>query len=531
MDTVYPHEILEELEKHNHIVTRFPPEPNGFLHIGHVKAMTIDFELANYANGLEGKSGECILRFDDTNPGNDYEKYIEHIKSNVEWMGFTPSKITYTSDYFDKLYELGVELLKNGNGYVCELSGDEISKHRKEKTDSPYRNRSIKENLELFEGMKNGKYSEGQYTMRMKGDLKNPNPCMWDTVFFRVMKKSHPRTGDKWCLYPSYDFSHCIVDSLEGVTHSLCSKEFEVRRESYYWLLDVLKLRKPLVYEFSRLNIDKYNLSKRYIKNLVDTNIVESWEDPSLLTLAALKKRGFTSSSLKKFCVTTGITKVESSVSIDKLYSIISNELDPIVERRVVITDPLEVVIEGFDLLTDFEVRSTFYNYPSYMSKIMNGETEGLAKKYLATRNIDLTETIYINRGDFREVDDKKYYGFAPGKIARLRYNDYFKCTKYDKEGDVVTRIYLEKVIPEKPKKVKGVLLWVNNHSVQLRLNIRGSCDDPYEIVVLNARGEENLSEVTDKIQFEKLGYFTRNYDSKDLITFECICELKSSYK
>ena len=515
MDTVYPPEIINELNKHDHIVTRFPPEPNGFLHVGHVKAMTIDFGLANYANSLDGKSGECILRFDDTNPGNDYDKYIEHIKSNVTWMDFSPSKITYTSDYFDELYELGVKLLKNGNGYICELSGNEISQHRKDKIDSPHKTRSIEDNLRLFEEMKNGKYPEGKYTMRMNGNLKNPNPCMWDTVFFRVMNKSHPRTGDKWCLYPSYDFSHCIVDSLEGVTHSLCSKEFEVRRESYYWLLDVLDLRKPLVYEFARLNIDGYNLSKRYIKELVDTNVVESWEDPSLLTLSALKKRGFTSSSLKRFCEITGITKADSSISIDKLYNLICNELDTSVERRVAITDPLEVVIEKFDVLTDFEIRSTFYNHPTYMGKIMKGDIDGVDEKYLTTRNIDLTETIYINRNDFREVDDKKYYGFAPGKIARLRYNDFFKCTKYDKDGDKIIKIYLERAIPEKPKKVKGVLLWVNNLSIPLKLNIRGVCEDPYEVIVLNARGEENIINLSNRIQFEKLGYFMRNYDDK----------------
>lgn len=531
MNTTYPPEILAELNKHNHIVTRFPPEPNGYLHFGHVKAMVIDFGLANYANSLEGKSGECILRFDDTNPGNNYDQYIEHIKNNVNWMGFIPSRITYTSDYFNKLYELGVKLLSDGNGYICELSGDSISEHRKNKINSPHKIRSIKDNLKLFEEMKNGKHSEGKYTMRMNGNLNNPNPCMWDTVFFRIINKIHPRTGNKWCLYPSYDFSHCIVDSLEGVTHSLCSKEFEVRRESYHWLLQVLEMRKPLVYEFARLNVDGYNLSKRYIKNLVDTNVVKSWDDPSLLTLAALKKRGFTAKSLIHFCETTGITKADSSIPIEKLYNLICNELDTVVKRRVVITDPIEVEIEEFNELKECDINSIFYDYPTYMGKIIKGDIDGIDIKYLTTRNINLTKTIYINRNDFREIDDKKYYGFAPEKIARLKYNNYFKCTKFEKDGDIVTKIYLKKIIPETPKKVKGVLLWINNLSVSLTLNIRGKYDDIYKVLVLKARGEDNIVYLSDRIQFEKLGYFLRNYDYTENITFECICELKSSYK
>ena len=520
----YPEEILNEINNHKHIITRFPPEPNGFLHIGHAKAMCIDFGVAEYVNNLPDKTAECILRFDDTNPSNDYQLYIDHIIENVAWLEFKPSKITYSSDYFDQLYSLAVKLIKDGNGYICELSSDDISKYREKKIDSPYKSRSVEENLKLFEMMKNGEVDEGKMCLRMKGDLSDPNPCMWDTVFYRIMKKSHPKTGDKWCIYPTYDFTHCIVDSLENITHSLCSKEFEVRRKSYYWLLEVLELKKPLVYEFARLNINNYNLSKRYIKKLVEDKSVESWDDPSLLTLNGMRNRGYTSSSIKNFCNDTGITKHDGSVEFAKLRFNFVDENDSLVPRRVVIPEPLEVEIIEFDKLSEIDKESKFYDYPQFMSKIAKGETEDLEEKHTKYRVVPLTPTIYINRKDFRLEDDKKYYGFSINKVARLRYNEYFECVKADVENDIVKKIYLKKVTPDKPKKVKGNLSWVSSNSKEVALvdyNL-------HKKIVTQARGEKGIVEANngDRFQFERIGYF---YKYKDI--FICTTDMKSSYK
>jgi glutaminyl-tRNA synthetase len=496
--------------------------------------MSVDFGLAEYADNLEGKTGECLLRFDDTNPCNDYEKYMNNIKENINWLGYTPSRITFTSDYFDILYELAIKLLKNGDGYICELSADEIKNHRALNIPSPHRDRSIESNLALFTEMRDGKHKAGKYVMRMKGDLENPNPCMWDLVFYRTIDKHHPRTGDKWCIYPTYDFSHCIVDSLEGITHSLCSKEFESRRESYFWLLDVLGLRKPLVYEFARFDVNGYNLSKRFIRELVEKGTVDSWGSPSLLTIDGLRNKGYTSSSIIKFCNLSGVTKADSSLSIDKLEYIVSKELDPTVERRVAITNPLEVEIVNFDKFSDEEKSSKFYNYPSYMDKILKGDVEGLDPIYQAYRNIDLTNIIYINRSDFREVDHKKYYGFAPGKTARLRYNGYFKCINYDKNDDIVTKLYLEKIIPENPKQIKGVLLWVNYSAKAGNLYSRYVDEtklNPYIVDKIECLVEESVDELKSgtRIQFEKIGYFIKKNTPN--LELECVCSLRSLFK
>lgn len=506
----FPPEITETLGNYKHIVTRFPPEPNGYLHIGHVKAMCIDFGLAQTV-----PSGECILRFDDTNPCNDYAKFVSKIKENIDWLGFKPSKITYTSDYFDALYDLGVKLLETGNGYICELSGDEISEYRTSKKDSPWKNRSVEENLYLFQGMKMGKYSEGKYTMRMKGDFNNPNSCMWDLVFFRNIMRSHPRTGDKWCLYPSYDFSHCIVDSLEGITHSLCTKEFEVRRESYFWLLDVLNLRKPVVYEFSRLNIEECNLSKRHINKLVEDGTVESWEDPNLLTVCGMRNKGYPPTAIKEFAMSSGITKIESVMKLEKLHYYVNDELNRIAERRVAILDPAEVDIENLDEVPDHYRNCLFKNYP------MLGDES-------STRKITLTKKIFINNHDFRFQDDKKYYGFAVDKICRLKYSGFFKCTKclsFDTGGKkVIKKIYL-KYIPdelvENPKKIKGVLLWCNEDAKTIKF---------VDYVSGDVFGEENIDNSTvigTSYQFEKLGYFVKSSET----SFTFTNGLRSSYK
>lgn len=520
----YPEEILNEINNHNHIITRFPPEPNGFLHIGHAKAMCVDFGVAEYANSIEGKTAECILRFDDTNPSNDYQLYIDHIIENVEWLGFKPSKITFSSDYFGKLYSFALQLIKQGDGYICELSSDDVSKYREKKIDSPYKKRTVEENLELFEKMRIGEVDEGKMCLRMKGDLNDPNSCMWDTVFYRVMKKRHPKTGDKWCIYPTYDFTHCIVDSLEGITHSLCSKEFEIRRKSYYWLLDVLGLKKPLVYEFARLNIDGYNLSKRYIKKLVEDKVVESWDDPSLLTLNGLRNRGYTPSCIKNFCNDTGITKNDGSIEFPKLRFNFVDENDNIVPRRVVIPEPLEAEIIDYDNLTDEDKLSKFYDYPQFMGKIVKGDTDELDKKHLVYRNVNLTKTIYINKKDFRIDDDKKYYGFSLNKVARLRYNEYFECVKVDVEDEIVKKIYLKKVIPEKPKKVKGNLSWVSSESKEVKLIDYNLHQKNISI----GRGEKGIVDANngDRFQFERIGYFYKYND-----TFICTTDMKSSYK
>lgn len=525
----FPKEIYSFIEekKVNKIITRFPPEPNGYLHIGHVRAIIADFSLAS-----KFKNSETILRFDDTNPTKENKHYVDNIISDLKWLGYTPSKITYSSDYFDILYELAIKLIKSGNAYVCDLSGDNISKYRNERKPSPYRNRTIEKNLKLFNEMRMGKYSDGSKTLRMKGDLESPEPCMWDLVFYRIMRYSHHRTGDKWIIYPTYDFTHCIVDSLENITVSMCSNEFITRRTSYFWLLDKLGMWKPYVYEFGKLNIPNSVLSKRNIASLIEKTIVEGWDDARLLTISGLRNRGFTPSSIMSSIEGCGLSKSSADLYFHNLEYHISHELDNSVPRRFVVIDPIKIKITNLEDNKD-KIDCTLYDYPIFMRDIKEGKLEKVPIIKRVTRQNKLTNTIYISKTDYRDEDEKKYFGLAPDKIVRLRYGPFIKCVKRIDESTIEAII----VEPEKPKKVKGILSWVNSEAMPVQIN---TYDDLMIDGIINTDSQKVLTGLTEKnehmndlkrIQFERFGYCYLVEKSKSILVYNRIVELKKKFK
>lgn len=541
----YPEHIVKHATNVNEVVTRFPPEPNGYLHMGHIKAMNADFGFAEDSEKHLGKKSQCILRFDDTNPSSEKQEYIESILNNLKWLGYIPSKITYTSDYFDQLYKFAVQLITQGDAYVCELSSDDISKYRKEKKESPYKNRAVEESLLLFSKMKMGNFENGKMTLRMKGDLSNPNPCMWDLIFYRIIHQQHHRTHDKWCLYPSYDFSHCIVDSLEGITHSLCTMEFEVRRESYYWLLEKLNLRKPLVYEFGRLNISNNVMSKRILRNLIENSIVTGWDDPRLLTIDGLRRRGYEPKILIDFCKQVGLTKNNVTIESEKLEFFMREYLDQLVPRRFVIKNPIKVTFVE-NICENNEC--VLYDYPIYMKKILEGDPIVPDNKK-STRIMNITQNIFIDETDFRINDEHKYYGLSPGKYARLKYSNFIKCIGYMEKDDKVTEIMVKFENPPNPKKIKGVLSWVNKNAITVELRLYDKLfNEEYDkdkkldniinhnsLKVINALAEPSLAaeniKAGDRFQFERVGYFCVDSDSSlHKTVFNSTVELKSSY-
>ncbi len=387
------------------VVTRFPPEPNGFLHIGHAKAINFNFGYAKAHGGI------TYLRYDDTNPEAEDERYYKAIKENVEWLGFEPYKITYASDNFDQLYEYAIQLIKKGKAYVCHMTPEEIKASRGgdekgPRYDSPYRNRPIEENLLEFERMRNGEYEEGKATLRLKQDMQSGNPCMWDLVAYRI-DKTHPhhRTGNKWCIYPMYDFTHCLCDSLENITHSLCTTEFILAREAYYWVCDQLEVYKAVQWEYGRLNLTNTILSKRKLTKLVEEGIVSSWDDPRLYTLAAVRRRGFTPSAINRFCEEIGITTAPTVVDVRKLESFVRDDLNRNCLRRMMVVEPL--LIEFVDKDESFRRTITLPNDPRDPAK---GES-----------TIEITNCIYMDACDFRaDSADASFFRLTPNQPVGL---------------------------------------------------------------------------------------------------------------
>eukprot|EP00172_Hildenbrandia_rubra_P001080 Plantae.Rhodophyta-Hildenbrandia_rubra.ctg16458.p1 GENE.Plantae.Rhodophyta-Hildenbrandia_rubra.ctg16458~~Plantae.Rhodophyta-Hildenbrandia_rubra.ctg16458.p1 ORF type:complete len:616 (-),score=108.55 Plantae.Rhodophyta-Hildenbrandia_rubra.ctg16458:1042-2622(-) len=519
------------MEKHKKatggkIVTRFPPEPNGYLHVGHAKAMFLDF---GYARKMDG---DCVLRFDDTNPETEKTEYIDSIIEMVKWMGHTPTKITYSSDYFGGLFELGKKLIRRGKAFICHQSSEEMSRDRKAKVDSPWRERDPEESLRLFEDMKKGKYAEGEATLRMKIDMQSVNPVMRDPIAYRVKHAPHPRTRDKWCIYPSYDYTHCIVDSLEWITHSLCTLEFEIRRDSYYWLLEALDLYRPYVWEFSRLNITHTIMSKRKLLFLVNEKRVRGWDDPRMPTLTGMRRRGYPYKALNKFCAAIGISRAKNIISYGTLEYWIRADLDPTVPRAFAVLKPLKVTITNFKS----EEKLIAPNHPK--------------KDELGSRKISFTETVYINETDFRKEDKKGYYGLAPGKTAMLRYAypitvDDVVCNEKGAVTELKATCDYGKTV-----KTKGVLHWVSNkaHSAEIRLyDDLFLAEDPgtldkskwlenlnpeSEVILETALIEESLesAKAGDRFQFERTGYFICDVDStEDKKVFNLTVSLKDS--
>lgn len=537
-----PHNSKEKLEKHlkatgGKVYTRFPPEPNGYLHIGHAKALFVSFGLAQERNGC------CYLRYDDTNPEAEKQEYIDHIQDIVHWMGWRPFKITYSSDYFQELYDLAVELIKRGRAYVDHQTPDEIKEYREKKLDSPWRNRPITESLKLFAEMKQGMIDEGKATLRMKQDMQSDNYNMYDLIAYRIKFTPHPHTGDKWCIYPSYDYTHCIVDSLENITHSLCTLEFESRRASYYWLLESLDLYLPYVWEYSRLNVTNTVMSKRKLNRLVQEKWVDGWDDPRLMTLAGLRRRGVSSNEINTFVRGVGITRSDNSmIRLDRLEYYIREEMNKTAPRTMVVLNPLKVVLKNLDATAIMELDA----------KIWPDAQEGDSSSFY---KVPFTKVVYIEKSDFRMKDSKDYYGLAPGKTVLLRYAFPIKCTEviFGDDNETVIELHAE-YDPTKSIKPKGVLHWVAEPSpgvdpfkVEVRLFEKlFLTENPSELddwlSDLNPKSKEVIPEAYatlnlkkakfgDKFQFERMGYFSVDQDSTaDKIIFNRTVTLRDSY-
>ncbi len=447
--------IDEDLEsgKHNSVHTRFPPEPNGYLHIGHAKSICLNFGIA------QDYQGQCNLRFDDTNPVKEDMEFVESIKYDVQWLGFEWSgNIRYSSDYFDQLFNYAVELINKGLAYVDELSPEQIREYRGTLTapgkNSPYRDRSVEENLALFQKMRDGGFEEGKVCLRAKIDMASSFIVMRDPVLYRIKFAEHHQTGNKWCIYPMYDFTHCISDALEGITHSLCTLEFQDNRRLYDWVLDNITIPvHPRQYEFSRLNLEYAVMSKRKLTQLVSEKIVEGWDDPRMLTVSGLRRRGYSAASIREFCRRIGVTKQDNIVEMASLESCIRDNLNENAPRAMAVLDPLKVVIEN--LPAGHEEIISMPNYPN--------------KPEMGTREVPFSREVWIDRADFREEANKQYKRLVLGKEVRLRNAYVIRAERVAKdEAGNITCIYATCDVdtlskdPADGRKVKSVIHWVS---------------------------------------------------------------------
>ena len=506
----------------NRVHTRFPPEPNGHLHIGHAKAICLVFGIA------EEYGGGCNLRFDDTNPIAEEEKYVDAIQNDVRWLGFEWDNLCFASNYFQQMYDYAVQLIKQGNAYVCDLTGEEIKKSRgtlrEPGKDSPFRNRSIDENLDLFNRMKNGDFPNGSKTLRAKIDMEHPNLNMRDPVIYRILHANHHNTGNDWCIYPMYDWAHGLEDSIEGVTHSLCSIEFEDHRPIYDWYLDMLDVYHPQQIEFARLNLSYTVMSKRMLKRLVEGGFVNGWDDPRMPTLSGMRRRGYTPESIRNFMDEVGIAKRENVMEIAKLEAKLRDDLNKRAQRRMAVLNPLKVIIT---------------NYPEgkveELDAINNPEDESAG-----SRKVPFERELFIEQDDFMEDPPKKFFRLGPGREVRLRYAYFITCNNVikDEQGNIVE---LHCTYDPETKggnapdgrKVRGTIHWVSaNESIDadVRLYDRlftisdpSSFDNfedvlnPDSLIALNeCKLERSLSDVglEEHIQFERLGYFYKDPDS-----------------
>lgn len=520
--------VTEDLKsgKHTGTVTRFPPEPNGFLHIGHAKSICLNFGIANEF------SGRCHLRFDDTNPTKEESAYVDSIKKDVSWLGFDwGSNLFYASDYFQQLHDYAVALIKAGKAYVCCLNADEMREYRGTLTepgkDSPHRNRSVDENLELFKAMKEGKFAEGSHVLRAKIDMASPNITMRDPIIYRIMKVSHHRTGESWCIYPMYDFTHCLSDAIEEITHSLCTLEFTDHRPLYDWVLDVLDTpAHPQQIEFARLNLSYTVMSKRKLMQLVNEGHVNGWDDPRMLTISGLRRRGYTPTSIREFCNEIGIGKRDSWIDMGVLENAIRNDLNSIAPRVMGVLDPLKVIID---------------NYPEDQVDELEGKNHP-QKPEMGTRPLPFSREFYIERTDFLENAPKKFFRLDIGREVRLRYAYLVTCTSVvkDENGEIL-EVHCS-YDPESRggnapdgRKVKGTIHWVSaQHAIpcEVRLYDRlfdvENPDADKDVDFKEHLNSESLTTLKDcmvepslidaapgtTVQFERQGYFC--VDSED---------------
>lgn len=505
--------------------TRFPPEPNGYIHIGHAKSICLNFGVANEFGG------KCNLRFDDTNPAKEESEYVESIKKDVKWLGFDwEDRLYYASDYFDQLYEYALKLIKDGKAYVDSLSLDEIREYRgtlsEPGKESPYRNRTVDENLDLFEKMKNGEFEEGESVLRAKIDMSSGNINMRDPVMYRIIKEEHHRTGDRWNIYPMYDWAHGQSDSIEGVTHSLCTLEFEDHRPLYDWFIENLGIHHPQQIEFSRLNLSFTVLSKRKLMQLVKENYVDGWDDPRMPTISGLRRRGYTPESINNFCDKIGVTKQEGVIELSLLEHSIRDDLNKKALRVMGVLEPVKVVITNYP-----------ENHTEELDAINNPEDEKAG-----TRKVPFSRELYIDKDDFMEDPPKKYFRLFPGNEVRLRYAYFIKCENFikDDNGEII-EIHCTYDPDTKGgdspdgRKVRGTIHWVSaNHALnaEVRLydrlfsveNPEGSKDVEFTQYInsnslkllSNCKLEPSLKTAKEgaNYQFERLGYFI--LDSKD---------------
>ena len=520
-------EDLEANKNYGRVHTRFPPEPNGYLHIGHAKSICLNFGLAAENGGL------CNLRFDDTNPSKEDVEYVDSIMEDVRWLGFDwDDRLFYASDYFEQLYEYAVQLIKEGRAYVCNLSAEEIKDHRGSFTEpgknSPYRNRSVEENLELFERMRAGIFDDGACVLRAKIDMASPNLNMRDPVIYRILRASHHRTGDKWCIYPMYDFAHGISDSIEGITHSICTLEFEDHRPLYDWFLKELRVYHPQQIEFARLNLSYTVMSKRKLIELVEQGVVDGWDDPRMPTISGLQRRGYTPESIHSFCERIGVAKRDSIVDIALLEHCIREDLNKKALRVMSVLRPLRVVIDNYPEDQDEELEA-----------INNPEDPEMG-----SRKVPFSRVLYIEQDDFLEDPPKKFYRLAPGREVRLRYAYFIKCVdvvKDDKTGKVIELhcVYDPETRggwAQDGRKVRATLHWVSaSHSIEAevrlydRLFLKANPADEKDGADFKAHlNPDSLETVTScrvepglagaapgsRYQFERLGYFC--VDTKD---------------
>ena len=532
-----------ESGKHKEIQTRFPPEPNGYLHIGHAKSICLNFGLAKQYGG------KCNLRFDDTNPEKEDVEYVDSIQDDIRWLGFKPDKVLYASSYFDQLYEWAVELIKKGKAFVCQQTLEEMRRDRGTATgagkESPWRNRSVEENLDLFERMKNGEFNEGEYMLRAKIDMAHPNVLLRDPVMYRIRKVTHHRTGNKWCIYPTYDFTHGQSDAIEGITHSICTLEFEAHRPLYEWFLDAIGIeKKPQQIEFARLNLTNTVMSKRFLKKLVDEKYVSGWDDPRMPTIAGIRRRGYTPESIRDFAERVGVAKRNSTVSLALLEHCVREDLNKKAERFMGVFEPLKVVITNYpdDLTEEFEA-------------VNNPEDENSAK-----RLVSFSKELYIERKDFMEEPPAKFHRLAPGKEVRLRSAYYITCTEVIKNEDgSIKELHCTYDPATKGgwssdgRKVKGTIHWVNARNC-LKIEARiyenlFEMEDPFEVEeghdfienmnknslqIVDAYAETNLKnlETGKQFQFERVGYFCIDKDSTpEKIVVNRIVTLKDSFE
>ena len=524
--------IAEDLESHKNggrVHTRFPPEPNGYLHIGHAKSICLNFGLAAEFGGL------CNLRFDDTNPSKEEVEYVESIKADVRWLGFDwGDREHYASDYFEQLYQFALQLIKAGKAYVCDLSAGDVREYRGTLTEagknSPYRDRSVAENLDLFERMRAAEFPDGSRTLRAKIDMASANLNMRDPIMYRILRATHHRTGDKWCLYPTYDFAHGQSDSIEGITHSICTLEFEDHRPLYDWFLDALNIHHPQQIEFARLNLTYTVMSKRKLLELVEQGRVAGWDDPRMPTIAGLRRRGYTPEAIRSFCERIGVAKRNSTVDIAMLEHCLREDLNRSAPRVMAVLRPLRVVLD---------------NYPEErveeLEAVNNPEDPGMG-----TRKVPFSRVLYIEQEDFREDPPKQFFRLAPGREVRLRYAYIIKCVDVvkDPETGAVTELRCtydpetKSGSAQSNRKVKATLHWVSAAQA-IEAEVRSydhlfSKENPEDVeesadwtanlnptsleTLTSCRVEPSLTGATpgSRYQFERLGYFCVDTDSSD---------------